>query len=85
MQIGRKIYYGKSNGLVIWDKGEMEGSVQETTFEQDKLAAPILQIIPAEEIDVAVFEYGQYREEFVTCKGFIINPQTQQPDFVFDS
>lgn len=26
MDIGRKVYFGKSNGIVIWDKGEMTGT-----------------------------------------------------------
>ena len=58
MNIGRKIYYAKSNGLIVWDKGEMSGSVVQTTFEQDKVTMPILAMLPTEEIGVLEFEYG---------------------------
>ena len=58
MNIGRKIYYAKSNGLIIWDKGEMSGSVVETTFEQDKAIIPVLAMLPEAEIGVLEYEYG---------------------------
>lgn len=58
MNIGRKIYYAKSNGVVLWDKGEMSGAVVQTTFEQDKLIMPILAALPESEIGVIEYDYG---------------------------
>lgn len=83
MNIGRKVYYEKTNGVVIWDKGEMSGSVIETTLEEDKHFMPVLTLIPDEKLGVVKFEYGVYAEQFNTCRGFIINPQTKEPEFVF--
>ena len=73
MDIGRKIYYGKSNGLVIWDKGEMTGNVIPTTLEQDMGAMPVLGLLPSEEIGVVEFEYGTPME---VSAGYIVNPKT---------
>lgn len=83
MQIGRKIYYGKSNGVVIWDKGEMQGDIVLTTFEEDKSAMPTLALISEDEIGVLQLECGDYCEEFKTCKGYIINQKNQRLEFAY--
>ena len=73
MQIGRKIYYGKSNGLIIWDKGEMSGNVRETTFEEDKQVMPILALVAENELGVLQLTYGEYLNEFQTCCKYTID------------
>lgn len=82
MQIGRKIYYEKSNGVVIWDKGEMDGAVEETTFEQDKVTTPVLSLLPTEAIGIKQLAYGELQEQFASSKGFIIDPTTEDVVFV---
>lgn len=82
MEIGRKIYYGKSNGIVIWDKGEMSGSVYETTIDEDCQAMPILTLMPAEELGVKQLQYGELSEQFSTSRGYRINPETEDVEFV---
>lgn len=81
MDIGRKIYYGKSNGLIIWDKGEMTGSVVETTFEEDKITMPILSLIHETELGILQLAYGQFEEEFKTCYKYSID---LEQNLVFD-
>jgi hypothetical protein len=81
MQIGRKIYYSKDSGVIIWDKGEMSGEVVETTFEQDIEVMPVLSLINSDMLGVVQFEYGAYIEQFCNCRGFIIDPINLVPIF----
>lgn len=84
MDIGRKIYYAKYSGVIIWDKGEMSGAVHETTFAEDCEAMPILALVNDNGmLCVVQLDYGAYAEQFITCKGYIINPETHEPQFVF--
>ena len=82
MQIGRKIYYEKTNGIVIWDKGEMEGDVVETTLEDDKQTKPILTLIEVSELGVKQLIYGELADSFISCKGYRINPATGEVQFI---
>lgn len=83
MDIGRKIYFEKANGVVIWDKGEMSGDVVETTLEQDREIMPVLNLIEANQLGVLQLAFGEYSQEFITCKGYKIDPITLQPVFIF--
>lgn len=82
MDIGRKIYYEKTNGVIIWDKGEMTGDVQETTLEEDKIAMPILGLIPEDQLGIKQLAYGELADQFITCNGYKINPSTGEVQFV---
>ena len=82
MNIGRKIYYEKTNGVIIWDKGEMSGDVIETTLEQDIETMPTLALLPEGQLGVLQLEYGDYAEQFSASRGFRINPLTEEPEFV---
>lgn len=82
MEIGRRIYFEKTNGIVIWDKGEACGSVVETTFEEDCQAMPILTLIEPEQLGIKQLNYGEFREDFQVCRGYKINPQTEQIEFI---
>lgn len=81
MNIGRKVYFEKTNGIVIWDKGEMSGDVQETTLEQDMITVPTLTLVPEGQLGVVQFEFGAYSEQFNSCRGFRINPLTEESEF----
>ena len=82
MDIGRKIYYEKSNGIVIWDKGEMSGDVAQTTFQQDCEVMPVLTMIDANQLGVLELEYGALSQEFSNCNGFKVNPITETIEFI---
>jgi hypothetical protein len=74
LQIGRKIYYEKANGIVVWDKGEMQGDVKETTLDEDKAAMPILSALDTKgQLGVLQLDYGAQADSFATCKGYYIN------------
>jgi hypothetical protein len=82
MEIGRKIYYERTNGVIIWDKGEMAGDVRETTLEEDIQAMPILTLISPEQLGVKQLAYGELCEQFIACTGYRINPVTEEIQFV---
>jgi len=78
MQIGRKIYYNKTTGEVVWDKGEMSGGVRETTFEEDKAIMPEIE---SADIVLMTLPYGDKKEEFRVCGGFTVDHKTQKITF----
>lgn len=71
-RIGRKIYYIKSTGEVLYDTGDVEGFVIETTLEQD-IKNGNLETIPEEQIGVLELKYGEYREHFKNYNFFKVN------------
>jgi hypothetical protein len=74
LQIGRKIYYEKANGVIVWDKGEMSGDVVETTLEQDEVTMPILSALDTKgQLGILQLDYGAQANSFATCKGYYIN------------
>ncbi len=82
MQIGRKIYYEKTNGVIIWDKGEMEGDVIETTLEQDKEVMPVLTLINSNQLGIKQLAFRELADSFANCTGYKINPITEEVEFV---
>lgn len=83
MDIGRKIYFEKTNGVIIWDKGEITGNVRETTLQEDIEAMPVLSLIDESQLGVLQLEYGAYRVQFRSCRGYKVNPATLQIEFVY--
>ena len=64
MKIARKIYYDLVTGNVIQEIGEREGSVRETTFEEDYQSYPSLSNFNPLNIGGIQLTFGQYREKF---------------------
>lgn len=83
MEIGRKIYYDKSNGNVIFDSGESVGAVTPLTVEQDILTYTALSERNRDSFDVLELEYGQYAQDFAECSGYRVNPQTKELEFSY--
>ncbi|WAH35058.1 hypothetical protein [Alicyclobacillus dauci] len=65
-QIGRKIYYELSTGNVILDTGERQGSVVETTEEQDFQMYAALQKYQQNAVGVLQLSFGDYAQNFAT-------------------
>lgn len=82
MEIGRRIYFEKTTGVVLVDVGERSGNVIETTEAQDIENFPILQLY-AGQYDTIQLVYGELSDSFATCKAYKINPDTKQPEFLF--
>jgi hypothetical protein len=83
MQIGRKIYYELATGNVIQDMGEREGSVIETTQEQDFAAyVSLAERVPAT-VRFIQLEFGQFAQDFATCNGYKVDISGAAPTLVF--
>lgn len=65
MDIGRKIYYEKTTGNFIVDTGERQGSVIETTTDQDFQAYTALQPYLQSAVGVIQMLYGQFSDSFL--------------------
>lgn len=84
MQIGRRIYFEKSTGSIIWDTGERSGQVKETTIEDDFLSYSKLIGINPDITGVTQLNYRQHAEEFATCTSYRVSPETGEIIFTFE-
>jgi len=74
MNIGRKIYYDCSTGIILWDLGERSGNVTPTTYEQDLSVMPLLGVLQSKnQLGTLQLNYGDYSSNFQSCKGYYIN------------
>ncbi|MCR8645577.1 hypothetical protein NV379_23340 [Paenibacillus sp. N1-5-1-14] len=73
MKIGRRIYYDLSSGNVILDTGERNGSVIETTIEQDFQNYKDLAERLPETVGFLQFNHGDLAYDFATCNGFRVD------------
>jgi hypothetical protein len=64
LEIGRRIYYELSTGNVIVDTGERQGSVVETTQEQDFATYTALNGRVPASINCLYFYFGEYASSF---------------------
>ena len=64
MKIPRKIYYELSTGNVIQETSEREGSVVETTLDQDFQSYASLSERVKSTVGVIQLTYGQYADKF---------------------
>jgi len=83
MQVGRKIYFDKLTGNVLVDTGERQGNVVETTQEQDFEVYTVLAERVPETVGCIQLEYGQYAQDFASCNGYRVNPETLQLEFSY--
>lgn len=72
-QVGRKVYYDKSTGNVVFITSEMVGWVEDSTVEQDFATYRELAERLPESVGVIHLEYGQYAEDFAQCNGVRVN------------
>lgn len=77
MQIGRRIYFDKSTGDVLVDTGNRQGSVTETTVEQDIEVYEELAERVRASYDYINLEYDQYAQDFAESNGYRVNPATK--------
>jgi hypothetical protein len=83
MQIGRKIYWELATGNVIQDTGEREGSVIETTVEQDFEAYAILAERVPSTVGFIQLEFGELSQDFRECNGYKVNLTTGLLEFSY--
>jgi hypothetical protein len=86
MNIGRKIYYEKATGNVLVDTGERSGAVMvPNTIENDFKTYIALSGRTSETVGVKELSYGQFKEDFLNCNGYKINPSTLALEFSYPS
>lgn len=64
-QIGRKLYYELSTGNVVLDTGEREGSVVETSIDEDFYTYTELQPYVLENVGVIQLQFGDFYDKFL--------------------
>lgn len=82
-QIGKKIYYDKNTGELIYAVNERMGAVIETTAEQDRETFTALAERNENSYDVIQLEYGQYREDFVQSSSYRVDVDTKEIIFTY--
>ena len=80
--IGRKIYYEKTTGVVLYDTGERVGeNIVDSTVEEDFKYALELRNKDPENVGVLKLEPHQYNQEFAECVAYRVNPDTLEMEF----
>lgn len=82
-KLGRKIYYQKQIGNVVFTRGEMSGCVIESTKEEDFATYVALRDLEPDAVEMLLLEYGEYAEDFTTCNGYRVNPATKKLEFSY--
>ncbi|WP_418302178.1 hypothetical protein [Lysinibacillus fusiformis] len=84
-QLGRRIYYLVSNGALVLDTGEYlgYGITKRTTKEEDFLFYPELSKYVFNDVAHIDLSFGEFREEFITCLSFRVNPKTKKLEFAY--
>lgn len=82
MNIGRKIYYDKTTGNVIYDTGEVSYGIA-FTIEEDVATYTVLSERNRETFDVTELEYGAYTSDFREGQLVGINLETREPIFAY--
>ena len=83
MQIGRRIYYEILTGNILVDTGERQGFVRETSVDDDIENYKVLSERNRETFDFVELEFGQYRQDFMECSGYRVNPDTLKLEFSY--
>lgn len=78
MQIGRRLYYLKSTGEIIQDTGEREGSVVETTVEEDMNIFPGLVDKITDEVGFIQLGFGERREEILNMGNWYVDVEKNE-------
>lgn len=80
--IGRKIYYEKNTGVIIYDTGERCGeNIKDSTIDEDFAYAIELKGKNRENIGVIKLEAGQYNAEFAEAVSYGVNTETLELEF----
>ncbi len=79
---GKKIFYDKTTGIVLFDSGERTEYFSlpaERYFE----IYPELRSLNISEVGILELEYGQYLQDFAESVGFRVNPETKTLEFSY--
>jgi hypothetical protein len=83
VKIGRKIFYDLITGNVILNTGEREGSVVDTTIEQDIASFKDLNERVRSTFDVIELNHGELSGDFSSSNGVRVNLTTKTLEFSY--
>lgn len=83
MRVGRKIYYDVLDGTPILDTGEWDNAIKEKTVDEDIASYFILSKRNRDSFEVLKLEYGQYKQDFLECRGYMVDPKTKKLKFSY--
>jgi hypothetical protein len=83
MKIGRRLYYDLLTGNIILDKGEMQGSVIQTTVDQDFFSFLELKQRDRATVGVKELAFGEFAQDFATCNGVRVDLTTKELVFSY--
>lgn len=83
MDIGKRIYYDIETGNIIVDTGEKSGYVVETSTQYEISIYPVLANRKEESFGILELEFGKYRQDFMECNGYRVNPETKLLEFSY--
>ena len=83
-QIGTKVYYCLLTGNVIKIIGDMQGFVNETTFDEDVEIYTELKERDRDSIGLLQFKYGEYPKLSQGATGVMVNLETKELIFSYE-
>ena len=83
-QIGAKIYYCTLTGNVLQFIGDMQGSVIETSFDEDYKIYPNLYERDKKSVGLLKFEFGEYPKLSQGSTGVKVNLETKELEFTYE-
>jgi len=82
--LGRRLYYNKLTGVILFDTGERMGeNIVDTTVEEDFQYALELRNQNPEIIGHIQLQPHEYSDEFAEAVSYRINPETEELEFGF--
>lgn len=83
MNIGRKVFYDKSVGVVIKDTGECYNASHNPTVDEEIATFTALSERNRDTFDVLELEYGAYQQDFATATSYRVNQETKEIEFSY--
>ncbi len=78
MEVGRKLYYDNTTGIIVLSTGERKGSVLETTIQEDFNLYPSLKNRTLKNTRVLQLQYGERVDEFEDLGSYHVSLETQE-------
>lgn len=82
-QIGTKVYYDVKTGDILTITSEMQGTVNETTKEEDMKIYQELKNKNIDDVDYIELEYGTLSTTFTNSKSYKVNLETRKLDITY--
>jgi hypothetical protein len=84
-KIGRRLYYKKDNGLILFDTGEKKGShVKQNSYKKDIEIAGLERLDSEGKVDYIELSYGQHRKQIEEARYMKINHHSKNLKFYME-